>query len=153
MTDRELNIALREMARAQGLCDEWYAEWSDDSTIDECLERAIRGFDFVQEKDYPPLDFIRKHFEKEALHRHGMYLDEDVDIEADSGYYAFLGHCTAKVVVDGFKAVSIYVRHDSRVDVDAFNGAKVFVTYYDESDGDCRNDGWSKCRKYERKRG
>ena len=63
MTDKELNITLREMARMQGLCDQWFSEWGDDDTLDDCLERYIRGFDFVQERDWPSLEFIRKHFD------------------------------------------------------------------------------------------
>lgn len=152
MTDRELNIALREMARANGLCNEWYEAWGDDDSIDLCLERYIRGFDFVQENDYPPLDFIRKNFDIEYLHRHNIYLDEEVSIEADrSGYYVFLGECKGSLTVDGFVAVTVYVRHTANVSVGAFNGSKVFVSYYDKSEGECGHDGWSKCRRYDRR--
>ena len=150
MTDRELNIALREMARANGLCDTWYAEWSDDSTIDECLDRYVRGFDFAQEKDYPPLDFIRKHFDKETLHRHNIYLDEEVIVMPDSGYWVFLGKCKARVRPYGYVAVSVYARHESEVDVEAVMGAKVFVTYYDKAHGECWADEYSSCKKYDR---
>lgn len=153
MTERELNIALREMARANGLCDEWYAAWGDDDSIDLCLERYIRGFDFAVENDYPPLDFIRKNFNTEDLHRHNIYIDEEVDIEADkSGYYVFLGKCKGTLTVDGFVAVTVYVKHTSSVNVEAFNGSKVFVSYYDKSEGECGHDGWSKCRRYDRRK-
>ena len=112
MTERELNIALREMARSQGLCDQWYSEWSDDDTLDMCLDRYVRGFDFVQENDYPPLDFIRKHFDKKLLHKHNIYLDEEVKIDfAKNGYYVFLGNCTGSITASGFCAVTLYLRH------------------------------------------
>lgn len=152
MTDRELNIALREMARAQGLCDEWYGAWSDDSTIDECLDRYVKGFDFAREHDYPPLDFIRKHFNKESLHRNGIYLDEEVDVEGRHGYYIFLGDCKGRITFDGFYAATVYVCHDSEVDVMAANGAKVFVTYHDKSRGRTESDAWSKIKVYDRKK-
>lgn len=150
MTDRELNIALREMARSCGLCDEWYSMWRDDSTIDECLERYVRGFDFAVEKDYPPLSFIREYFDKDALHRHNIYLDEAVTVSADRGHYVFLGDCRAEVTADGVKAVSVYARHDSVVDVSAVNGAKAFVSYYDRSSGKCESDEYSFAKKYDR---
>ena len=67
MTDRDLNIALREMARKAGLCDKWYEEWKDDDTIDKCLERYVKGYDFAVKNDYPPLDFIRENFRKEVF--------------------------------------------------------------------------------------
>lgn len=150
MTDRELNIALREMARSQGLCDKWFDEWTDDSTIDECLDRYVKGFDFSVEKDYPPLEFIRKHFDKELLHKHNIYLDEEVTILADSGYYVFLGKCRAFVTVSGFHVTTIYVRHDSEVDVHTMMNAKAFVTYYDHSHGECDAEHSSNVRKYDK---
>lgn len=153
MEKRELSIALREMARVQKapLCDEWYGEWADDTDVDSLLEKYVRGFDFAVKNDYPPLDFIRRHFSSDDLHRHNIYLDEDAVIsEAHSGFYVFLGKCKCSIVVDGFKAVTVYVRHESEVDVSAINGAKVFVTYYDHSGGECSSDKWSKARRYDR---
>ena len=153
MTDRELNIALREMARSQGLCDQWYSEWSDDSTIDECLDRYVRGFDFVQEKDYPPLDFIRKNFDKELLHKHNIYIDEEVKIDfAKSGYYIFLGDCTGSIESSGFCAVTIYLRHNSKINVISKSAARVFVTFYDQSECQCISDGVGKIRQYDRRK-
>ena len=151
MKERELNIALREMAREQGLCDEWYGQWPDDDTIDNCLERYIRGFDFVVKNNYPPLDFCRKYFDKEVLHRHNIYLDEEVAItDANNGYYVFLGNCKAELWATGYKAVSIYCRHNSVVNVKAFDGASVMVRYYDASHGICNSDRWSKITKLNR---
>lgn len=140
MTDRELNIALREMAREKGLCDEWYGEWKDTDTVDMCLDRFVRGFDFVQSNDYPPLGFIRENFRKDDLHRHHIYLDEEVDIEApESGYYIFLGSCTGRLIVKGFLAVTVYLRHNSDILVSSEDGARVFVTAYDYSTAICQD--------------
>lgn len=153
MTERELNIALREMARAAGLCEQWYKEWKDDDTIDRCLDRYIRGFDFAKNNDYPPLDFCRKNFMDGDLLRHNIYLDKKVKKEIlHSGYYVFLGDSDGDVLVNGFVAVMIYCRHNSRINVHATGGARVFVTYYDDSSGDCSSDGYSKCKQYIRKR-
>ena len=139
------------MARAKGLCDDWYGKWDDDDTIDMCLDRYIRGFDFALKYEYPTLDFIRKNFRKDDLHRHNIYIDDKVSLDGDNGYYIFLGNCNATLAVDGLKAVTVYVRHNSEVNVTASNGAKVFVRYYDNSKGECIDDGWSACKKYERK--
>lgn len=153
MTDKELNIALREMARNAGLCDEWFGNWKDEDSIDMCLDRFIRGFDFVVKNDYPNLEFIRKNFNTNDLHRHNIYLDEGVIIDdAQNGYYVFLGDCKAMLVADGFKAVTVYCRHDSEVNVRAMGGARVFVTYYDQSSGVCKSDEWSNVRRYDRQK-
>lgn len=152
MTERELNITLREMARSVGLCDPWYNEWTDDSTIDECLERYIRGFDFVQERDWPPLEFIRNHFSKEQLHKHNIFIDEDVDIEAGSGFYVFLGNCTGSIVVNGFYATTIYLRHESNIKVTSLGAARVFLHCYDNSKGKTHTDRYGKIRKYDKRK-
>lgn len=153
MTDRELNIALREMARAKGLCDEWYSQWGDDDSIDMCLERAVRGFDFCVKCDYPPLEFIRNNFDKNVLHRHNIYLDEEVDIKgASSGYYVFLGNCTGTIEAHGFSVVSCYLRHESKVDVSSLGTARVFVTYYDHSGGSTYKDEWGRLQSYDRRK-
>lgn len=152
MTDKELNITLREMARMQGLCDQWFSEWGDDDTLDDCLERYIRGFDFVQERDWPSLEFIRKHFDKELLHKHNIFLDEEVDIEAKSGFYVFLGKCTGKVVARNFCAATIYLRHESCVNVTSLGAARVFLHYFDKSDGSTNTDKWGKIRKYDKRK-
>lgn len=153
MTERELSIALREMARVQQkpLCDEWYGEWADDTNVDSLLDKYVRGFDFVVENDYPPLTFIREHFDRETLRSHHIFVDTEEEIDdCASGIYVFLGNCRVRMNVDGIKAVTVYVRHESDVEVFASSGAKVFVTYYDKSHGKCESDGWSKCRRYDR---
>lgn len=151
MEGKELSIALREMARVQGkpLCDEWYGMWSDDTDIDGLLDRFVRGFDFCVDNDYPPLDFCRRNFKTEDLHRRKIYLDEEVNItEAENGYYIFLGDCKGRVIIDGFLAVTVYLRHTSVVDVVARNGARVFVTYYDSCSGTVTSDEYSKVKRY-----
>lgn len=153
MTDRELNITLREMARMQGLCDQWYSEWKDDDTLDDCLERYIRGFDFVQERDWPPLEFIRKHFDKELLHRYHIYIDEEVNIDnAQNGFYVFLGNCTGYISAAGFCAATIYLRHNSNIRVSAVGAARVFLHYFDNSDGVALNLHGGHIRKYDKRK-
>lgn len=148
MTDKELNIALREMARNIGACDKVVSEWKDDDTVDVLLERYIHTFDFALEKDFPKISFIREHFRKEDLHRHHIYVDEGIEIkDADNGFYVFLGDCKGYLHVTGFKAVTVLVRHGSKIDVQAFDGAMVQVRYYDGSDGVCKSDGYSRVMK------
>lgn len=153
MTEKELSITLREMACSQKtpLCAEWTDAWPDDCGIDTLLEKYIKGFDFAVMNNYPTLKFIRENFRKEDLNRHNIYLDDEVRLESvSSGYYIFLGNCKANICIRGFKAVTVYCRHDSDVDVQAFDGARVFVTYYDSSHGECSNDNMSHIRRYDR---
>lgn len=144
MTDKELNIALREMARERGLCDKWYEDWSDDDSIDLCLHRYITGFDFAVKADYPPLDFSRRYFRKEDLRRSNIYLDEELELTADrSGYYAFVGDCQCMLTVKGLLVVTVFVRHASKVTVNALEGAKVFVRTFDDAKATVYRDQYS----------
>lgn len=152
MTDKELNISLREMARVKGLCDEWYGQWNDDGTIDECLDRCVRGFDFVANNDYPPLEFSRRNFRKEDLRRHNIFLDEEVEIQGGHGFYVFAGNSRGRITFDGLIAATIYLAHDSSIEVRASGGAKVFVNLYANSSCHTTNDGWSKIKVYNRKK-
>lgn len=152
MENKVLSKTLRTMAREQGLCDQWFHDWQDDTDIDELLDKYVAGFDFCVKNDYPSLDFIRKNFNIEDLHRHHIYIDETVDIrDADNGFWIFLGECRGNVRFEGFKAATVYVRHNSRMYVKATDGAIVFITCFDSSSCSSRADNYSKIRKYNRK--
>ena len=153
MTDIELNIVLREMARSAGLCDPWYEEWKDDSTIDECIDRYVRGFDFAVEKDYPPLDFIRKNFRKEDLHRHHIFLDEEVSIgNAESGIWIFLGDCVGSICFRGFSVGTVYIRHNTNIKIVSEDMAKVFMSQYDDACAETVPIDMSTIRRYDRRK-
>lgn len=135
MNTKELSCELRSMARAQKtpLCDKWFSAWEDNTPIDTLLDMYVRGFDFCIDNDYPSLDFIRKNFNKEDLNRHNIYIDQEVDIEGASGFYIFLGKCRCSVRFWGSVAATVYVRHESRIKLDARWGAVVFASVYDGS--------------------
>lgn len=139
------------MARANGLCDSWYGKWSDDDTIDECLDRFVRGFDFSVEHDYPKLDFIVRNFRKADLHRHNIFVDEEIDLGFDgSGYIVCLGSCHGSIGLIGHVAVTVYLRHTSSIEVMATDGARVFVTRYDQSECHPVSDELSTVKVYDR---
>lgn len=155
MTNKELSIVLRELACNQPtpLCEKWTDEWKDDAGIDDLLAKYVRGFDFCVKNDYPPLPFIRKHFKKEDLHRHDIYIDEKIDIkDADSGIYIFLGKCSGTITFKGFKAATIYTRHYSVIQVRALDCARCFVTEYDSSHAATYSDSVSKVRLYDKRK-
>lgn len=155
MTEKELSIVLRELACSQPtpLCKEWTNEWDDESSIDVLLDKFVRGHDFCIKNDYPPLDFCRKNFRKEDLRRHNIYLDDVVDIRgAKSGYYIFLGNCIGEFEIHGYGVATIYMRHDSIVNVTALGASRVFVSYYENSGGDTYKDEWGRIRTYDRRK-
>lgn len=152
MDIKDINTILRTKAIKAGLCEDWQNnKWNKVLTKDELLELYIKGIDFSLKQEWFDYDFIKVAFNKEDLHRHHIYLDENIHIDGgESGYYVFLGNCGGTLIIDGFKAVTAYVRHFCNIDVQAKNGSRVQVTYYDRSEGVCSDDGWSRIRKYDR---
>ena len=153
MTDREVNIALREMAKNIGACRKEVDPWTENDTIDMCLERYIRTLDFAVEKDFPPLDFVRKHLRTEDLHMYHIYLDDEVIIEnAESGIWIFLGNCDAGITFSDFSVGTVYVRHKSTVNVGSKDFAKVFVSVFDEGLAELRRDGSASAFVYDKRK-
>lgn len=148
----ELNRILRNKAIKHGLCEEWQQNvWNRDLSYRELLGIFIKGFDFSVKEDWLDYDFIKEVFPADELHASHIYIDEEVDLKAsESGYYVFLGKCRGRLVADGLVALTVYVRHHSSMNVLAADGAKVFVTCYDEGSASCESDGWSVIRKYDK---
>ena len=102
-------------------------------------------------KDYPPLDFIRKNFSKDVLHKHLIFLDEEIDIEdAQSGIYVFLGDCSGKICFNGFSVGTIHVRHTSIIDVCSYDMAKTFVSVYEGATAQCHSFDHATHRLYDK---
>ena len=138
MTQEELGVTLRDMGRAMGMCDKFYDRWVDGIDIDTMLDMYLRGLDFCVEKDFPPLDFIRRNFDIGDLHRHHIYIDEEVHLEGESGDYIFLGGCTGAVHFPDFSITSVYLRHTSDLKIRGDGFSRVFVTLYEDAECDAR---------------
>ena len=125
MTEKELSLTLRDMAVAIGACEQIMNQWKDSDDADTLLDRYIRTLDFAIDKDFPPLDFIVENFEIADLHKHNIFINEVVQLkDADHGIYVFLGSCSGSVRANGLKAVTLFIRHNSRIDVMAGDGAR-----------------------------
>ncbi len=156
MNGKELSIVLRELACSQKtpLCAEWTEAWKDNSSLDELLEKYVRGFDFCVKNDYPTLEFSRKEFteKRDVLHKHHIFLDEEVNIEAESGTYIFVGDCSGTITFKNFTVGTVYLRHNTKLTVKADDFAKVFVTMYDNSQCETEKDMYAFCRVFNRRR-
>lgn len=135
MTGEELNNALKNMAVKNGLCEKWTNEWRDSFRIEEWLDMYVRGQDFCIKHDYPPVAFIKENFKREDLHKHRIFIDEEVMMnDAQHGFYIFLGHCTGSITFDDFAAATLYVRHTSDITVTAKGAARVFVSIHEKAE-------------------
>lgn len=147
-----MSIALREEARKNELCDSWYKKWKDELTFEELLDKFVNGQAFCAEHNFPSLDFIRRNFTLEQLHKANIYLDEEVEIEGTNGKYVFLGHCTGHIAFHGFTAASVYLRHTSDLLIHIRDNSRVFITLFDQCNCETGDDLTARLRVYERRK-
>lgn len=134
MTEKELSNVLREIGRAQGMCNEYYEKWFEDTDMEQMLDMFKSGQDFCIEHDYPSLEFIRKNFDRGVLASHGIYVDEKLDLDiTQSGIYIFLGKCNGRVHFREWCAADVYLRHDSDIEIESSDMAKVYINLYENS--------------------
>lgn len=154
MDIKVINDVLRRQAVGAGLCKDWQEnKWNRVLSKDELMSLYLKGIDFSLKKEWFDYDFIRKAFTQEELRNRNIYLDEEIVIpDASSGQYVFLGKCRVDITFNGFQAAVIYCRHDSEVNVKAYEGARIFVRYYDASRGSCKSDDWSVIKTFNRRK-
>lgn len=135
MNERQLSVMLREMARSHGMCDKFYNKWKDDEDLDSMLDMFVDNQDFCVKNDFPSAEFISKYVDVDDLHRHNVYIDEDIDICTDkSEDYVVLGECCGTIRIKGFAVSNITLRHGCSIDVKTEGFARVFIRVFDDAE-------------------
>lgn len=130
--ERKLSRALRAQARELGLCDEWYAAWSDDCTYDELISKFITGYDFCLEHDWPEPKYIVKHFPLHVLRANGVYCN-DSSARSDLRNAVVMGRSTVELYYSDYTFGDVRVRHSSHVSVTCDALCIVHVHAYDNT--------------------
>lgn len=135
MIMENLSDILKSEAVERDLCQQWQAEWADDSSQQELIEKYKRGLDFIiKQGEWPGNGFIKANFDRELLRANLIFVDEDIDMnDAESGVYILNGECSGTIRFAPWAAATVYVRHTSNVRIIANDFAKVFVRLYDEA--------------------
>lgn len=132
-----LNTVLKEQAVGLGLCDEWTREWDHDLDDYEFCDRFKRGQDFCIKHEYPSLDVIRRCFDSASLAKFGVFVDS---LESSpmrmyaNGTYVLLGDCSGTMRFPRWSCAVVYVRHDSRIRIEAGEFARISVRLYDNAE-------------------
>ena len=66
---------MKNEAVSLGLCAQWTAEWHDNSSKHEMVEKFVKGIDFCIGKNWPSTKDMKKYF-GDVIHDHGVYVDE-----------------------------------------------------------------------------
>lgn len=127
-----MNISeeLKQKAMALGLCKEWTDGWINPN-LDSLCEMYVTGIDFCIKHDYPSSDYIKKNFGKIA-EKHGIYADTTVNL-TNPDVAILLGNATGNINLTGYKAIDIYVRHNSDVVITMTDYSIAFIRVFDNS--------------------
>ena len=134
-----LSDILKNEAVERNLCAQWTTEWADDSDQQTLIDKYKCGLDFIiKQGEWPTNEFIKANFDRELLHKNLIFVDEDIDMEcAPSGIYVLNGECSGKLWFGEWAAATVFVRHDSKIRIEADRFAKIFVRLYDNADVEC----------------
>lgn len=130
-----LSDILKQEAVERNLCAKWTAEWADDSDQQTLIDKYVRGIDFIiKQGEWPTNEFIKANFDRELLHDNLIFVDEHIDLtDAPSGIYILNGECSGTIHVAPWSVATLYLRHDTNVQIEAGDFARVFIRLYDNS--------------------
>ena len=149
MIFRKANLSdkMKNDAVSLGLCAQWTAEWKDNSSKDEMVDKFVRGIDFCIGRNWPSVKEMKKYF-GDVIHKHGVYVDENVSLKNPK--IAILnGECVANIGYDWIESGVIYVRHSSSLYLDVHGLSRVTVNLLDDSELHVRCDDGAKCFVYQ----
>ena len=121
-------------AKKNGICQEWFDRLAgcNDDQIDKMMIMYVKGIDFCMENNWPDLETVRKHF-KGRMEHHGVHCDEECTI-SNERFTVLLGHCRTAISFDQYSVGEIYVRHDSKAEIEVFDHSFVRLDVYDQSE-------------------
>lgn len=137
---------MKKEAVVLGLCGKWQEKWTKDTDVDGMLDMFVKGQDFCIMHDWPSVEVLKR-YGGERLRKHGVYADEEFEAYNIPTLIA-VGKCKGTLTVDGRHVMSAYVRHKSRLRIEAKGEARVFVEVYDEAEVEIEKDGDTKVFVY-----
>lgn len=144
---KNLSDKMKDEAVSLGLCAQWTAEWKDNSSKDEMVEKFVRGIDFCIGKNWPSTKDMKRFF-GDVIHKHGVYVDENVEIK-NPKIVILNGECVAYVNYDWMGSGEIYVRHNSSLYLRVKGLSRVSVNLLDRAELHVECEDGAKCFVYQ----
>lgn len=132
MFKKDLSKLLNKEAKHLGACERGL-ENLDSLNEQELINRYLHFIEFAIDKQWPTNDFIKKHFDRELLHKNNIFIDEFISRRNPRHIVVVQGKSSGELLYDGFTTSDIYVRHDSDVSIDCSRMSKVFISVYDNA--------------------
>lgn len=148
-----LSDILKTEARKLRACNKAMRQWPESGEPQELIDLWKSNLDFALENDFPPSDFIKTNFDIDLLNRNLIFVDEYLDFDLmPSGVYIINGECSGRIRFAPWSAVTVYVRHSSKVRIEAGAFAKVFVRVYNEAEVEVESDESAVVKVYDRRK-
>ncbi len=127
-----LSTTLRESARSNGLCDEWYKEWEDDTSEERLAEKMYRGLDFVLKHHWPENNFIKDNFTLDFRRKVNVFVDDKYSI-INPKHSLILGTSDITIRYNAKGKGNIHVRDNASVKLTAKTFSFVIVHLYENA--------------------
>ncbi|PXV62381.1 hypothetical protein CLV62_12070 [Dysgonomonas alginatilytica] len=138
---------LKTEAIKYDLCSDWTNDWGTPS-LEELVDKYIKGLDFCILNNYPSNEFIKKNFGKIAEGK-GVFVDSNVNL-LNPKIAILNGSCSGEIVLNNYVSRDIHVRHDSIVKIIIRDGAIAFIRVYDNAHVVVENESGSRCFVYKK---
>lgn len=126
MIDVVKNKELRDKAVELGLCDQWQGLWSNDWSDSKMIAKYKEGIDFCLANDFPSVEYIKSHFNKQDLRNGGIFVDDKHSVlNAKMIVVRGLSDITARY--NGNTVAEIYITDSSTLKLSAKNDCHVMV--------------------------
>jgi len=133
---------LAKQAAKLGACPEGYSGLKNLSDKKGLIEMYLSNLEFCLSHDFPDNAFIRKHFSG-LMEDYGIFLDDAIALSNPSKCIA-LGQTTGSIILDGYAAAEIFVKHTARLNIVAKDKAFAMIDVFDQAEVVCEVYGAAK---------
>lgn len=132
MGDKNLSECLKSEAVRLGLCDQWKAEWEDNSEPQQLIDKFIKGIDFCLRRKWPTPEFIRQNFDAKLLRENGIIANDKHSVR-NKNHIVILGESECTIRLDWGHPSIIYANGSSNVTIVVNTREKVSVEIRDSA--------------------
>jgi hypothetical protein len=122
---------LKEAGIAKGMCASGHDNLKENLNIGQLSELYVKSIDFCISNDYPNLNFFRTNF-KGLCEPYGIFIDDDVK-SRNAQVTVLNGDCRGFLEYDKYAVTRIFVRHTSKISVNASEHSIVTIDAFDTS--------------------
>ncbi len=121
-------------AKNKGLCKEYVSDFQKDGSLKNLCAKYFEGSDWTMKKDFPSMQMLRAFKgESEEFGLHTDYKGDDFNVNSIHKQMAFFGDSEAKINVSGFSVFEIYIRHNSKININAKGNARLIICLLDNT--------------------